>query len=482
MKESDLAAADLEDLPPTMADSRRPPGMAQDVADLSAAEPPGNRDLSRPVGNFFAQDLLVQEQQSKARLTADLLMSQRKLEEEQHAAETLGRELRKVRQQVEEERAKRQEAEDSRDRLSSEVEGLRSESRQLQELSSAHDELRQQHKVAEKDLSVRAERCQVLDEQHSQLRRDLAVATAAQQKASQQQAELQIRARQAQERAERLEQQHAEAEREAEKAVEEGSRLQRELATETAQRVKLQELVTASKEQVSHAEGTERATREQLDVATSRRAELECQAAAAQSEAESAKAAAMQAQQRLASSRKLGEQLRVAGRGVSVELRRRAELWDRALSAEGPEVSLRLGLCRLDEALLDVEPTFAQATCRVVTPTKSQHGDTDVVRVAASEEPGNGVGKVRWEASTAHPSCPRAEVQANLVSAEVEACGQVVAQATMVAEGVPSAAPTATGLPESVRADRSSTAWSLEVLELVDPVLACNKRPKRTHP
>ncbi|CAE8617104.1 unnamed protein product [Polarella glacialis] len=453
-----------------MADSRRPLGMAQDVADLSAAEPPVRGDLSRPVGNSFAQDLLVQEQQSKARLTAELLMSKRKLEEEQQAAETLGREKRKVRQQVEEERAKRQEAEDSRDRLSSEVEGLRSESCQLQELSSAHDELRQQHRVAEKELSVRAERCQVLDVQQAQLRLDLAAATAAQQKASQQQAELQIRARQAQER---LEQQHAEAELEAEKAVEDSSRLQRELATETAQRVRLQELVTASTEQVSHAEGTDRATREQLDMATSMRAELECQAAAAQSEAESAKAAARQAQQRLASSRKLGERLREAGKGVSVELRRRAELWDKALSAEGPEVGLRLGLCRLDEALLDVEPTFAQATCRVVTPTKPQHGDTDVARVAAPEDqPGNALGKVRWEA----------EAQADLVSAAMEACGQAAAPATMVAEDVPSAAPPTTGLSESVRADRFSTAWSLEVLELVDPALPCNKRPKRTHP
>lgn len=70
-----------------------------------------------------------------------------------------------------------------------------------------------------------------------------------------------------------------------------------------------------------------------------------------------------------------------------MELRRRAKLWDQALSAEGPKVSPRLGHYRLDEALPDLEPTFAQATCRVVTHTKSQYGVTDVTCMAAPVVP-----------------------------------------------------------------------------------------------
>ena len=60
-------------------------------------------------------------------MTADLLLSQRKLEDERQAVENLGRELRKTRQQVEEERSKRQEAEDGKAKLGSEIEALRGE-------------------------------------------------------------------------------------------------------------------------------------------------------------------------------------------------------------------------------------------------------------------------------------------------------------------------------------------------------------------
>ena len=60
-------------------------------------------------------------------MTADLLLSQRKLEEERHTAETLSQQLRKARQQVEEERCRRQEAEESKAKLGSEIEALRGE-------------------------------------------------------------------------------------------------------------------------------------------------------------------------------------------------------------------------------------------------------------------------------------------------------------------------------------------------------------------
>merc|ERR1719482_1053541 len=99
--------------------------------------------------NCFAQDLLYQEQQSKAKITQQLLQSQSKLEEERHAAETASRELEKVRKQVAEERARRHEAEESRDRLAAEADSLRTEYRQLKELRASHDELKQRHEVVQ---------------------------------------------------------------------------------------------------------------------------------------------------------------------------------------------------------------------------------------------------------------------------------------------------------------------------------------------
>merc|ERR1719316_2360357 len=88
----------------------------------------------------FAQDLLVQEQASKAKITAQLLQSQGRLEEERQTGEAASRELEKVRKQVTEERARRHEAEEGRDRLAAESDSLRKERGQLQELRAAHDE------------------------------------------------------------------------------------------------------------------------------------------------------------------------------------------------------------------------------------------------------------------------------------------------------------------------------------------------------
>mmetsp|Transcript_4763 Transcript_4763/g.8437 ORF Transcript_4763/g.8437 Transcript_4763/m.8437 type:complete len:525 (-) Transcript_4763:18-1592(-) len=350
------------DLPPTMPDARRPVG-----TDTARTD-----EKSTAVVDRFAQDLLLQEQESKAKLTADLLTSQRKLEEERRAVESRSRELRKVRQQVEEERSKRQEAEESRDRLTGELEALRSESRQLQELTSACNSLEAKQEVAEKDLFSRVQHCQDLDAEQAQLRKDLAGASEAQEKASQQLAELQIRARQAQERAERLDQQQAEAKREAEKVTEDSRRLEEELATVTAARKQLEDEVTKCQEQVSKAEDDERLVREQLDSATSRRAELEVQAATVQSDADSARWSSRQCQQHLLQSRKLAEGLKEAGQGLSAELRRRVDLWEKVL-AQG----LPAGQPVLEEAIGADASSTVVATCRVEdAPTKSQHGNS----------------------------------------------------------------------------------------------------------
>lgn len=351
----------------------------------------------RNAEHCFAQDLLVQEQQTKSKITSELLIAQRKLEEERQSSEGTSRELRKVRQQVDEERARRHEAEEARDRLTAEADALRAEKRQLHELRVAHDELRRKHEAAQAELDTRKRVCGQLEASQEQQRHEVERAAELHSKAAQQHAELQTRARQAQERAERLEQQHADARREADRALEEGSRLQRELAAERAQREALAERVAQAQDTVVKAEAGERGAREVLDAATSRRAELECRAAAAQTDAEGARSAARQSQQRLASGRKMMEQLHTGGKALSAELRRRADVWEKALAADCFD--------DLEDALANCGPTFAQVTCRTEdsTPTKPHHDGSQGVAGIAKATPAvsSGLNDVLAHAPTA---------------------------------------------------------------------------------
>jgi len=397
----------------------------------------------------FAQDLLVQEQQSKAKLTADLLVSQRKLEDERHTVDNLTRELRRTRQQVEEERLKRQDAEDSRTKLTSEMEALRVEARQLEEVTLAHEDLRVRHSTCEQELRKRLGRCEELETEQLQLRKELEEATEAQQKCAQQLAELQTRARQAQERAERLQQQHQEAQSEVERTTEERQRMEEELQEAATARAKLEEDVAASQAAVEKAESAERLTRAELDTATSKRAELECQASAAQSEADSARIAATSAQQRLAKSQLLGQHLSEAGRSLSAELKRRLELWDKVL-LQGLPAAAQL----FEEALAgDVAPTFAQATCRVEEAPSSSH------EFKKGESPTKGEEPLAAQATVAAIDLDQSEV----------------AQAVQtVAGGMANGLSGAAGLlsqAERTGADGQgcSTAWSLEVMEIDPP-------------
>lgn len=316
--------------------------------------------------NCFAQELLKAEQQSKAVITTQLLQSQSKLEEERQKADAASRELEKIRKQVAEERARRQEAEESRDRLVAEAKSLRKEGEQLQELRSLHEELRQRHEVVKSDLQTRQLKCAQLEGAQEQLRKDLEKLNDSHHKASQQHAELQTRARHAQERATSLEQQYVEAKQQADWAQTEGARIEAELTTERKAREELEVRVANTREQVSQAEASERAAREALDAATAKRAELECQASSANSDFEGARAAARQAQQRLSASKQLVERLQEAGQGLSAELKRRAEVWEKACGDGNFE--------GLEEALASGGPTFAQVTCQMESPpSKVQH-------------------------------------------------------------------------------------------------------------
>jgi len=337
------------------------------TTDVPATSPDAKIVSGAAQENCFAQDLLVQEQQSKAKITAQLLQSQSKLEEEKQAAEAASRELDKIRKLVAEERARRHEAEESRDRLSAEAETLRTEHRQLKELRTSHEELKQRHEVVQAELKARQQKCAQLETSQEQLRKDLEKAMESHQKASQQHAELQTRARQAQERSDRLQQQYEEAKREADWTQEQCGRLESELTTERKARQELEEQVAKTKDQVGSAEASERTAREALDAATAKRAELECQASSAHSDMEAAKAAARQAQQRLTASKQLVDRLHEASHSLSAELKRRAEVWENALK-EG-------NFDGLEDALASGGPTFAQVTCQVESPPAKSSQD-----------------------------------------------------------------------------------------------------------
>lgn len=276
--------------------------------------------------------------------------------------------------------------------------------------------------------------------------------------------------------------------------------MQQELDAETEAREKLEEQFEKTKDAVSQAEAAEKATRQELDTATAKRAELECQAAAAQSDADSARRASKQAQQQLSASQALMNKLKEGGKGFSAELRRRAELWDKVMTA-----GLPAGQAALEEATCaEVAPTV-QATCLVdEVPTKSQHGDTQGAASEAVEAVEEGVNDVKDRATAmAGGIDPKQREdgsqgaqfdlarQATVIAVDIEeaACEPAGGQRSSEASRpLPEIAPgahapsfsNATSSPGLAAAAGSSTAWSLEVLDIVEPALEPpHKKAKR---
>mmetsp|Transcript_100999 Transcript_100999/g.290583 ORF Transcript_100999/g.290583 Transcript_100999/m.290583 type:complete len:644 (-) Transcript_100999:249-2180(-) len=386
------AAPDFAELAHVPADL--PPTAPERTAPTPASPPDAPPLASNGRCGSFAQKLLVQEQQSKAKITSELLASQRKLAEERQKAEAAAQELRKVRQEADEERTRRREAEEVRDRLSAETDALRADRRQLQELQTTHDELRQRHEGSDAELRSRAARCSQLEAAQEELRVSIRRATEEHRQASQRHSELLARSRAAVERADRLEQLVAEARREAARGAEETERLRRDLAQEVSARRALEEEVERIKTEVAEAEAIEREAREARDSATARRASLECEAARAQSDVDNARGSGRQAQQRLLGSIALAERLRESGRKLSVELRRRADLWEQAIAER--KWSL------LDDLGFGADaPTFAQATCRAEAESPAKQADDGGALAAAPRTPPTAAVDVEAEPSEA---------------------------------------------------------------------------------
>jgi len=106
-----------------------------------------------PTAEGFAQDLLVQEQRSKAKITGELMLVKRRLEQETVRAEGLQRELRKARAALDEERSRRGGAQETREKLEAGAEVLRRDRQRLEDLRRAHSELQGRYDSMEVELA-----------------------------------------------------------------------------------------------------------------------------------------------------------------------------------------------------------------------------------------------------------------------------------------------------------------------------------------
>jgi len=114
--------------------------------------------------------------------------------------------------------------------------------------------------------------------------------------------------------------------------------------------------VSEAKELLVKTEEDERSAREALDVATAKRAELECRTSAASSDAEGARAAVRQTEQRLVSVRQLAARLQESGRALSVELHRRADAWETALVSKNFDALHDFRDATIEQVTVRVDP------------------------------------------------------------------------------------------------------------------------------
>lgn len=155
---------------------------------------------------------------------------------------------------------------------------------------------------------------------------------------------------------------------EADRGKEDVLRLQLEVEAAAQGRAQLQAQATSRQDEVASAEDGERVARAELDEAAKSVSELELRACAAQSEAESAKIAARQLHDQVAGKKRIVQRLASTSKGLSVELRRRAEGWTRgleaALSAAPDEATEMLeAVLRTFEGRAEERPTVVQVTC-----------------------------------------------------------------------------------------------------------------------
>jgi len=324
------------DSPPDVhLEDRNAQGLSLDVA-LSLPPTPTAAALQRgATTDGFAHSLLVQEQQSKAKITGELLLARRRLDEERARVELLSKELRRARASLEDERLRRAAAQEAREQQLPEATQLRAERRQLQELRASHDALIEQHDRMEVELTAQVQRAASLEAAQERNRGELERTKAGGAQTAQQLEELQGRLQRAQASTERFERQQAEARLAAEAAQREAERLQREFCAERAAREQLEDQRQLLRSEAERAEQGERAARDLLEAAAVQRGELEGRAARSRGDAEAARASAQEAQGRHEAELGRIEGIRAAAGRLTDGLRVFIERWSHGISEEG---------------------------------------------------------------------------------------------------------------------------------------------------
>mmetsp|Transcript_30598 Transcript_30598/g.55801 ORF Transcript_30598/g.55801 Transcript_30598/m.55801 type:complete len:672 (+) Transcript_30598:77-2092(+) len=311
-------------------------GSAQPVLASVALLGPG-----KSAGSFikdaegFAQDLLVQEQQSKAKITGELLLAKRRLDEERSRGETLSKELRKVRAELEEERSRRTTAQDRRDRLETEAPQLRADRRELQELRNSFETLQDRCDSTEAELTAQVQRSTSLEASVERSRSEVDRAQASGANMQQQLEEMQGRLQRAQASGERLNGQRLEARTRAERAKQRTETLQREVGTERSERERLEDQQVLLRAELERAETSKEAVNEVLQAAISRHSELEGRATTCREGVDAARRQAQEVQLQQEAALERAEALRGAASRFGEALRQQVDSWIRGLSDPG---------------------------------------------------------------------------------------------------------------------------------------------------
>mmetsp|Transcript_87345 Transcript_87345/g.245172 ORF Transcript_87345/g.245172 Transcript_87345/m.245172 type:complete len:773 (+) Transcript_87345:31-2349(+) len=320
----------------------------------------------------FAQDLLVQEQQSKAKITGELLMVRRRLDEERSKGEGLRRELRNAQSALDAERSRCSVAQGARDRLHNELEGLRRDHKEVGELETRRVELQQRFDDCEVDLGAQLQRATSLEAAQERLKADLEEARGGVKRAEAQLADVQARLQQAQERADEAQEKQMKARQDAEAAKQTYEQIQVDLSSERAGREHLEDQAALLSADAERAARGGSSVTDALKVAKEMQSELENRYHMYKTETQAARVNQKQSDCQLAAEGEKIARLRAAALNLVESTREYMEQWTRTLAAAGGVTSggitsaapSPLPVARFDVA----EPDGGAATLRPMSP------------------------------------------------------------------------------------------------------------------
>lgn len=345
---------------------------SQQVA-LTAEEAPAVAEANVSVAPGFTRDLLVQEQQSKAKITGELLLLRRRLEEERTHTEALRRELRKAQAAMDDERGRRGSAQEDQSRIQVSGSRLRTERMRLEEVRAAYQELLGRHDSLEVDLGAQQQRAVSLEAARERLAGDLQRALADASRSEAKLTEAQSRLQLQQERLRQLQDRHSELQKEANAASGEAERLQADVSTQRAEREEQEDKLTLLRADTERAERGAEAVRDALTAISTQQADLQRLVESHHADVDSARSGMQHTLQRLSKENEIAESLRRAGGGFAESLRRFACTWGRNLSEDSGGIDGSRPTCRTAAmTTLQTAATMVDAPPAETSPSKDR--------------------------------------------------------------------------------------------------------------